>query len=516
MKTFYEELEERNLLAYLYWNNFKKVIPIGGLQFAEKIKDIVDSGYSVYLDEDCDIDGYLSVLSLKTMFDAIGHKNYTIPLHVYKRHGVGIEVMKTMLHEGKYKYYIITDSSTNATDVFDLFLQHPEVQLICVDHHMSTIDRSIYKGTNVLIINPKLDSFEKGSEVLSNDLSACALISLLIDCTVKRYFIDSYLNLKGAHWIYGYITLYSDSCKFSWYNIAYAQWVLHNHYPYPPLVEAFMTEYNTLDRNFVSWRLAPRLNAVLRAEYFTIAYDLFYDTERVVSSGVLQKVEEIYEDSKLFVVALTNNSRIIERDNFVVGIIPNEPRARNYTGLVANALSGKYNKPVMTLMSVTSDMYEGSVRDLYSRDLLSRFKTVIEADGHLSAFGVKIKKDNLDNDLYLIDRLLENVHSDTGSEGVILMDWSYYSSNDENLRSDLSLMASYNEYSGQGLPVAYAELPIKSNMRFKYGNRMTKIYWGEIELLLFDKYITVGDTAIVQPMYPNKLVVKNVHYKLNA
>lgn len=507
--SFYNELEKRKLLQYMYCNNFKKIVPKGGREFVSAIQDIISNNYSVYMDEDCDIDGYLSVLSLKTMFDVLGHGNYYIPTHVYKRHGVGIDYIEALLRENKFKYYIITDSSSNATEVFDLFLNHPEVKCICIDHHVCSTDRSKYRNTNVLIINPKLDSLEKGEEVLSNELSACAVISLLIDCTLKMAFKDKYDDMKGAHWVYGYITLYSDSCKFTWYNIAYAQWVTNSHFPYPPLVDVFMDKYSTLNKNFVSWKLAPRLNAILRAEYFSLAYDLFYNTKNIVDEGTVKEIEDIYQESRKFVTYLVNTSTLVEKENMVIGYLPDIARARNYTGLVASELSGRHNKPAMVLLSTSQDNYEGSVRDIYSRNLLQIFKSVTYADGHPPAFGVKINKDTLEDTLYLLDNRLNSVRS---SEGVILLDWGCYSSRDKELHEDLQLMSEYNEYSGQGLPVAYAKLPIRANMRLKHGSKVTRIQWGNIEMLLFGRYISEGDTAIVEPTHPGKLIVKNVHY----
>ena len=119
--SFYSELQERNLTQILYGTTYKTVVPIGGVKFAKQIKDIVENNKSVYLDEDCDIDGYLSVLSLKSMFDAIGFTNYYIPVHVYKRHGVTVDILRPFINEHKFDYYIVTDSSINNTDVFNMF-----------------------------------------------------------------------------------------------------------------------------------------------------------------------------------------------------------------------------------------------------------------------------------------------------------------------------------------------------------------------------------------------------------
>lgn len=509
--SFYDELTKRGLNQMIYGTTFKTVVPMGGRKFAEAIKDIVTNNRSVYLDEDCDIDGYLSVLSLKTMFDVLGFKNYHIPVHVYKRHGVTVDLIKPMLDESKFDYYIITDSSTNNEDVFELFMQYNNANCIVIDHHKTCVDRHKYNNSNVLLINPKLDTAEKGVESLANEMSACCVISLLIEYVMKTCFKERYDDLKGAHFVYGYISLYSDCCKFNLYNVAYARKVIESHYPYPKLVELFMDKWSTLNRTFVSWRLNPRLNALFRDEFFSLAYKLFYEPQKAIDEGILEQIETIYANSKKTVAYLSSSTKVLDKENYIVGILPDIPRARNYTGLVASDLSGKYNKPAMILLKVNKDTYEGSVRDLYSRNLLEIFQTVMYAEGHGPAFGVQLKKDNLEDVIYVLDDLLDNVS--TTDSGIILVDWSFYTSKDKDLLDDIQLMSEYNEFSGQGdLPVAYAKLPIKANMSIVDTKKSTRIHWGKIEMILFNKYISKGDTAIVQPSHPGKLIIKNVTY----
>ena len=248
----------------------------------------------------------------------------------------------------------------------------------------------------------------------------------------------------------------------------------------------------------------------MRAEYFTLAYDLFYNIKTIVDTDRVNEIETIYKTSKEFVQVLSSNAVIQERDNLVVAYIQDYNRSRNYTGLVASNLVNKYGKPVMVLIKTSNELYEGSVRDLYGRNLLQIFKTVIEAHGHQPAFGVKIHKDKLEDSIYLLDSLLKTC--DEKQTGVLLLDWSKYSSKDKELREDLQLMSEYNEFSGNGLPVAYAKIQIRNNMRIQYSPKVTRIHWGDIELVLFGKYASTGDVVIVEPTHPGKLIVKNVQY----
>jgi single-stranded DNA-specific DHH superfamily exonuclease len=166
----------------------------------------------------------------------------------------------------------------------------------------------------------------------------------------------------------------------------------------------------------------------------------------------------------------------------------------------------------MILLQTTSGTYEGSVRDLYNRNLLDIFKSCIQAEGHGPAFGVKIDKKDIEDNIYILDNLLSEIQDN--NTGIILLDWSMYNSKDKELLEDIQLMAEYNEYSGQGLPCAYAKLPIKTNMTIKRYPNVTRIYWGNMhELVLFGRYISQGDTAIVSPSYPNRLIIKNIIYK---
>lgn len=506
MKTFYDELTERGLVDTLYGTTFKVVVPKGGKQFAMLIKRIIDNNLRVYIDPDCDIDGYLAGLQLKTLFDAIGFNNYFIPMHSYKRHGVTVDMLSKYLNQDEFDVYFITDSSSANKDLFDYFLTRPELTMCLVDHHEVNFSRDVYSNTNVLLINPKWDSNEKGTTALTHEMSATAVLSLLIEFTVKTQFPEYHNNLDNRHWVYGYVSLYSDCCKLNAYNIAYVRKVLLGNYNVPPLLKLFMNKYNSLNRTFVEWTMNPRLNAILRDEYYKLAYDLFYNTS-TIDTEVIGQIEEIYKTSKLFVQSLANSATIEEHDKFVLGYLKSEPRSRNYTGLVASNLATKYNKPCVILMQVSNNSYEGSVRDLYNRDLLSIFNLVMNANGHPPAFGVSIQQDELSFALNMLDTLLNSIQN-TVTNSCIMVDWSMYSSRDTQLVNDIQLMVEYNEYSGNGLPVAFAKISLNHAMDIRRFPNLTRIKWGSMEFISFDVPVFIGDEVVLQPSYPKTLVVK--------
>lgn len=507
---FYEELEKRHMNNLFEGTAFKKIMPIGAQTFLTWIKDIVDNGKSVWIDQDCDPDGYFSALNIKTMFDAIRHPYYNIPVHIYKRHTLDLEYVKNVLRQNTIDYFIIVDSSSNSPEVLQ-YLVDKGLRVIVIDHHATNTKRDQF-GPNCLLINPKIDTKEKGITSPLQEMSAGALTSLLVDLVVKKLYPEAYGDLNGAHWVYGYITLYSDSCAFNMYNIAYARQVINSNFVLPPIVEFFIDKYSSLNRSFVSFKMIPRINALMRGEHYNIAWSMFFDFEEFLEKYSLEDIERIYQESKAYVVDLTNRSKVTNLGSFVFLEMPSEVKARNYTGLVASGIVKQYNLPCLSVIDMGQGEYEGSVRDVYARNLLTLFKTVCDADGHAPAFGVHFPKEDLQDILYSIRELSSELET---TQDVIFQDWNGYTGNERELLNDIALMAEYNEYAGQGLPQAYGTIKITSKMKIRRYEKVTYIQWGKQKLVVFNKYILEGDTAIVQPALDitgAKLYINNVVY----
>ena len=82
---------------------------------------------------------------------------------------------------------------------------------------------------------------------------------------------------------------------------------------------------------------------------------------------------------------------------------------QNYTGLVANKLSERCGKTAIVFCEYKG-LYKGSVRDLFGKNYLKIFKQLGFAEGHNSAFGIKIRLFELKRYLDRVKRIDEKFY----------------------------------------------------------------------------------------------------------
>ena len=133
MNIFIEELKQRGLDYVLNDNPFIPIAPKNSDRFADLVQEIVKNNLSVYIDPDCDPDGYFSARIIKTMFDKIGYTNYIVGQHDHKRHSVRKSIVASLAQQG-IDVFILLDSSTNDISLFE-FIVSLGCRVACIYHH---------------------------------------------------------------------------------------------------------------------------------------------------------------------------------------------------------------------------------------------------------------------------------------------------------------------------------------------------------------------------------------------
>lgn len=509
---FNDLLEKMNLSDLLKETQFKPILPIGARKFAEVIKEIVTSNSNprVWIDGDCDCDGYLSAREMQLLFDCLGFTNYGITCHSYKRHNINTVFYKNLLLTEKPDYVFVLDSSSSNMDLIETSIE-AGVKLVIVDHHISTIDRKSLPDS-ITIINPCIDTYEMGKDSPLNDMACGTVLSLLIEFVMRTMFPQDYYKLNNEHWICGYTTLYSDSCPFNFYNIAYAKMILNSNFHLPAYMEAFKTNYNTLSKKFVSWTFVPRINAMIREEEFALVHEFIFNCSSFLAKNEdISIILETHQRSKEFADSLKEESEVVSFPKYKIAFLPDKPRARNYTGLVAQRFVSEYNMPVIGLIR-TDSTYQGSVRVPFDINLLTPFKMVCYAEGHDSAFGIEFDIANYKEITYTLDSILQPIEiSDKLSNDTLFISLDKFASTDRELLDDLKNISVYNEFCGRGIPSVYVTLTLNRNHNIYRSDKYTSIKWGSIRITCFKGYPAHGDKLIMKPEYslsavPNLIV----------
>lgn len=511
MNKFRAELDRRGLGYVMNNTPFRPVAPRNSDRFANLVEKIVKEGLKVYIDPDCDPDGYFSARIIKGMFDKIGYTNYVVGRHDRKRHTLRLAYVAEVFNQG-FDVMVIVDSSTNAMELFQ-FANTLAKQIVVIDHHKPNYTFDEYPP-NAVVINPLLETSSTG--VVYSKLSAGALCANVAAYTLKTKFgITNCIDL----YIYGFITLYSDSCDLSdLYNIAYIRAFQNQQLIGSDIISMFMNDYSHLDRNFCSFNLVPRINALMRMEEFEKLHQLFFRTETIKDlASFKEEVEAIYRRCKEFVDTLVNSCRIEQHPNYVIAYIPEDASylAANFTGLVANRIANEYNQACLVLYRASQVDYKGSVRDPFSRDMLSLFRPLMYAAGHNSAFGIEVKVDKLQEVTDILDAM-DDMFTEK-KEDVIIVSWD--GRPQDEVKAEMQAMSEFNEFGGVGLPRTMGVMTIDRSFKIFPGPKVTKVYGNGHKFTVFKNGLAPGDTMLITPTLNGstyQLVVNNVKYNVGG
>lgn len=497
--NFYNYIAD-NSLSYLIDRDlqFKKILPRRAKEFMEAVVDIASNNKSVYIAADFDTDGYMSALQIKIMFDAIGIKNYTISRHDVKRHVLSKQLLTNIIASGKYDYFFILDSSSADKALIEV-LSNSKIKTVVVDHHMSSITTS---PSNVVIINPKIDALLSPSKHSPlESLSAGAIVTLLVDATMLINFKHLYRRLHNRHWLYGYITLYSDCICFDKYSYAFAKYVREMNWSsgdFPEFLSIFTNKYFNLSRSFVSFSLVPRLNSLFRSEDNACLNSLFFDDfDKFSSNYSYEYIDNVYKQSKVFVQKLVTDAKCIEYDNCVYSVISNKNKSQNYTGLVAMNIGNKYGKTAITVVNTGTSILSGSVRDLYNRDVRTVFADYCYAKGHPSAFGIKLNSNLISDIIPEVNNCLCKLAIEK-NDIIIDIQEALIQNRTKPLFED---MANYNEFAFGDKPRAFISLTLTADMNIvkKYEHYWTVDYMGLTIKGFCSSEAVVGNTVYICP-----------------
>lgn len=496
---FTDMLKKLGFWDYMKPLTFKKVIPCGENRFKSFFDNAIKNEETIYMDWDHDPDGAFSIKEFKLMLDTLGYNKYVIAKPTYKRHILTMAYAKSIVDSG-YRYVLIVDSSTNNREILEYFDLN-NINCLVVDHH-EIEGNSVFASRKVKVINPMIDYKERHID-LCICLSAGMVSALLIDWYVKVYHSEVYDAMNGYHLVMGYITLYSDSCEMSLYNASIAD-AIRGTTKIPPIVYLFMNKYTTLNRSFISWTMIPRINALFRLDRFNDIYNLFFGNDDYDVS-ILEYIESIYNKSKQITLDIVENVSVVERKNLIYAKITAEEiskypgvNLRNFTGVVAQKIAEQYSCTAVTVIEQHSGVYEGSVRDTLSRNLLDTFSKYIQAAGHGPAFGISFSYKDENTILYTVDSELGKLKVITN---YFITDLSNATKNSDALLMDIQLMCKFNEISGGSIPQAMCMVKIDKTFKITHYPKYTLVKWGEVVFKSFSTIVDYGMTIYAIPMF---------------
>lgn len=372
----------------------------------------------IIIDSDCD--GLTSASMMWLYIKELVGVEATFSTHEGKQHGLYREIVDTIPEDTKL--LIIPDAGSSDYE-WHTILHNRGLDILILDHHNFLHDSNYavivndqdgsYKNTNLTGVGVVFKFLDKYDEVYGHDIARNHLgllcLGQIADLSDVRESETRFLILESLKYMVDDSKLLKEIVKANNYNI-----------------QDKITIYN------VGWYVAPMVNACFRQGTVDDKLDMFkamcnFEEERVHVPSKKSKnnpnkepiIETLQENVVRRMKSLKNKQdeetkgeadildglvkqQGVESDKIIILDVTGVLNS-THTGLAANTLAKRYQRPVLLLNHnyEDSNTYGGSGRnyDKFAIDNLADFlhrSGLIECKGHDDAFGISLPLDNLE------------------------------------------------------------------------------------------------------------------------
>lgn len=385
---------------------------------AKMLVSHIAQNHKVLVQIDSDCDGFTSaavlINYLNCLFPGFVQNNVFYRPHTNKAHGIIPETVPSDV-----KLVIAPDSSSNEFEIHKE-LHERGVDVLIIDHHNTT-----HYSEYACVINNQMDDYPTKS------LSGVGMVYKFcsyLDSLLHVDYADQYLDLVALGILADVMDLRDFETR---YLVDTGLANIRN-----PFLRGMVTKqaFQLKDRvtpHGISFYIAPGVNAITRVgtveEKLMLfesmlefrAYEQIPSTKRGCKGQFETRVEQACRNctnirnrqNKARDASLEIIERIIEEKNLLenqvlaVKLEGKNESNRNITGLIANQLMGRYQRPVLLLNRTVHDedpdnvyvTWDGSGRNANGTDLTNFQEFLNEsgyfefAEGHDNAFGVSIR-----------------------------------------------------------------------------------------------------------------------------
>ncbi|MEY8333101.1 DHH family phosphoesterase [Lachnospiraceae bacterium 47-T17] len=506
MIDFYEKLETLGLNDILFEIDYERPNFRGLPKVLSFLTEAITSDKKVLIYGDYDVDGLMCNLTISEGLQNCGLQHYDIFQYHSRMHELDKIAVQQCL-QGDYDYFVVGDTGFGESDLSKIrLLADADVKVVILDHH-NTLYAYEDLPENVAAINTTVENVPAALS-----LSAGALCFVVMDALAEKMNIKFKENLAA----YATISLFADCMDMrSKLNRAiYFRARKLEREELPRKVKLFMNKYSAFNARFIGFWFSPRINAVFRCEHLQLLNVLFLQKNIMVTTETetLEQINNVYEESRELVGKVVDIVDTTIMNHFVVANLNSvnnyinikKNKLYNYTGLVANQLSDRYERTAVVIC-LSDNFYKGSVRDLYGRNYLAIFRKICFAGGHNAAFGIRVgvfEKNNFIESIHRIDQLfaIERIENKP-----IIIDYEY-NSIDPALIEDIAM---YNEFPGPSVPLVLLRKRIIGGIREEHSNYNFKYNWDGYTIQS-NRRLDFGTKVLLKPIksWKTKLLVQ--------
>lgn len=369
----------------------------------------------MFLIVDCDADGFTASAALVNYIYKVFPSAVdllSIQLHEGKEHGIEEKWLEEIV-ANEYKLVICPDASSNDYKQHK-FLKDNGIDVLVLDHHDAE-----EVSENAIIINNQLSDYP------NKTLSGVGVVYKFcskIDELMKIKEADTILDLVSL----GMIADMMDMRTFETKHLIQKGLTRIENPFFRALVERQAYSIGeTVTPIGVAFYIAPLINATIRvgtqaekevmfkAMLNHCAYDMIPSTKRgekgktetIVTQAVRNSTNVRNRQKKARDNGFEYVEQIIAANNLdknkIIVVQVSEDLDKNLTGLIANQLMAKYQKPVLLVRETDEGLLQGSARGYDKSELKDLKSFLLEsgfmeyAEGHAAAMGVGLYKDKV-------------------------------------------------------------------------------------------------------------------------
>ncbi|MEG0371229.1 MAG: DHH family phosphoesterase [Clostridium sp.] len=374
----------------------------------------IKQGSKIFIQSDSDADGICSATMLINylfkQFPNFVNTNLDVRMHDGKEHGI---ILDTVLNKG-YGLVIAPDASSSEYEIHKA-LAETGTDVLVLDHH----EAEKYSEYATVINNQLSENYP--NKTLCGGGVVFKFISM-IDSLLKTDYAKDFMDIAALSEIADMMDLRSFETR---HILTEGLGRINN-----PFLKALIErqEYSLggeLTPIGLAFYIAPIINATIRvgtAEEKKVMFNALLEHrafeqipstkrghkgqfETIVSQAIRNGANIRNRQKKVRDEGIDHAEKIIEEQslykNQIMIILVDSTLDKNLTGLIANQLMAKYQRPVLLVRDTEDGLVQGSGRgsdksDLKDlREFLLNSGLVSYAAGHAQAFGVGIPKENI-------------------------------------------------------------------------------------------------------------------------
>lgn len=366
----------------------------------ERLTEAAFGGEKIVVYGDYDLDGMTSTAVMVEALEVLGADVTSyIPDRFHDGYGPNIDVYKRLITEG-VQIIVTVDNGVSGHEAVD-YAMNQGVDVIITDHHElpPTLPNAY------AVVHPRHPDGHYPFDDLSGVGVAFKVAQALLtdgqSITDKSDLPTEMLDLVALGEIADMVSLTDE-------NRTLVSWGLKqiNDNPRPGLVALLKNAGQIANQpvisETVSFKIAPRLNAVGRLGDARLALELLLSQDSDEASEIASQVEAINAQRQEIVEEVFSAAKQIalsdKHANDQVLVVAGENWHQGILGIVASRLVELLHKPVIVL-SLIEGIYKGSGRtynqfDLYT--LMGQYRALYDTfGGHASALGLAISPENL-------------------------------------------------------------------------------------------------------------------------